>query len=184
MALSRKLNRCHVGDCAHVQLGDWSHHACSPVGLSVLICKIGGAERPVTERAWEVGAGLHACSTAKEVETQEMRVRSLGLGRSLGGGHGNPLQCSSCPESPMDRGVWQAIVYGVAESDMTEVTGRIKDLTQEQLDGRDAKDRVWGKELGFPCPLRGYHCPQSSTAYQPGSSLNPILLGCYEAFIT
>ena len=71
MALSRKLNRCHVGECAHVQLGDWSHHACSPVGLSVLICKIGGAERPVTERAWEVGAGLHARSTAKD--TQEVQ---------------------------------------------------------------------------------------------------------------
>ena len=38
-----------------------------------------------------------------------------GLGRSPGGGHGNPLQYS-CLENPMDRGVWQAIVYGVAES--------------------------------------------------------------------
>ena len=35
-----------------------------------------------------------------------------GLGRSPGGGHGNPLQYS-CLESPMDRGVWQAIVHGV-----------------------------------------------------------------------
>ena len=30
-----------------------------------------------------------------------------GLGRSPGGGHGNPLQCS-CLENPMDRGAWQA----------------------------------------------------------------------------
>ena len=29
-----------------------------------------------------------------------------GLGRSLGGGHGNPLQ-NSCLENPMDRGAWQ-----------------------------------------------------------------------------
>ena len=28
-----------------------------------------------------------------------------GLGRSPGGGHGNPLQCS-CLENPMDRGAW------------------------------------------------------------------------------
>ena len=28
-------------------------------------------------------------------------------GRSPGGGHGNPLQCS-CLENPMDRGAWQA----------------------------------------------------------------------------
>ena len=29
-----------------------------------------------------------------------------GLGRSPGGGHGNPLQYS-CLENPMDRGAWQ-----------------------------------------------------------------------------
>ena len=44
-----------------------------------------------------------------------------GLGRSLGGGHGNPLQYS-CLENPMDRGAQWAVVHGVAESDMTEHT--------------------------------------------------------------
>ena len=38
-------------------------------------------------------------------------VRDMGsiprLGRSPGGGHGNPLQYS-CLENPMDRGVWWA----------------------------------------------------------------------------
>ena len=38
-----------------------------------------------------------------------------GLGRSPGGGHGDPLQ-DPCLESPMDRGVWWAIVYRVAKS--------------------------------------------------------------------
>ena len=38
-----------------------------------------------------------------------------GLGRSPGGGYGNPLQCS-CLENPMDRGAWQAPVHGVAKS--------------------------------------------------------------------
>ena len=33
----------------------------------------------------------------------EAWVQSLGLGRSPGGGHGNPLQYS-CLENPMDRG--------------------------------------------------------------------------------
>ena len=42
-----------------------------------------------------------------------------GSGRSPGGGHGNSLQYS-CLENPMDRGVWQATVYRVAESDKTE----------------------------------------------------------------
>ena len=38
-----------------------------------------------------------------------------GLGRSPGGGHRNSLQ-SSCLENPMDRGVWWAVIHGVAKS--------------------------------------------------------------------
>ena len=38
-----------------------------------------------------------------------------GLGRSPGGGHGNPLQYS-CWENSMDRGAWQAAVHGVPKS--------------------------------------------------------------------
>ena len=38
-----------------------------------------------------------------------------GSGRSPGGAHGNPLQYS-CPENPMDRGAWRAIVYGISNS--------------------------------------------------------------------
>ena len=37
-----------------------------------------------------------------------------GLGRSLGGGNGNPLQYS-CLGSPIDGGAWQAIVHGTTE---------------------------------------------------------------------
>ena len=35
-----------------------------------------------------------------------------GLGRSPGGGSGNPLQYSSL-ENPMDRGAWWATVHGI-----------------------------------------------------------------------
>ena len=38
-----------------------------------------------------------------------------GSGRSPGAGNGNPLQYS-CLGNPMDRGSWQATVYGVAKS--------------------------------------------------------------------
>ena len=46
-------------------------------------------------------------------------IREVGLipvlGRSLGGGHGNPLQYF-CLENSMDRGAWQATVHRVAQS--------------------------------------------------------------------
>ena len=49
-------------------------------------------------------------------------VRGLGLipglGRSPGGGNGNPLQCC-CRENPMDR---KACPLGCKESDVTEAT--------------------------------------------------------------
>ena len=38
-----------------------------------------------------------------------------GFGRSPGEGNGNPLQYS-CQENPRDRGVWWAMVHGVAKS--------------------------------------------------------------------
>ena len=38
-----------------------------------------------------------------------------GLGRSPGGGLGNPLQYS-CLKNPMDRGAWQAMVHRVTKS--------------------------------------------------------------------
>ena len=41
-----------------------------------------------------------------------------GAGRSSGEGNGNPLQYSHL-ENPMNRGVWQATVMGLQESDMT-----------------------------------------------------------------
>ena len=42
-----------------------------------------------------------------------------GLGRSPGGGNGNPLEYS-CLANPMDRGAWWVTVHGVAkELDMT-----------------------------------------------------------------
>ena len=41
------------------------------------------------------------------------------LGRSLGGGCGNPLQYS-CLDNPMDRGAWWATVHGIAELETNE----------------------------------------------------------------
>ena len=43
------------------------------------------------------------------------------LSLCCGEGNGNPLQYA-CLENPRDRGAWWAVVYGVAESYMTEAT--------------------------------------------------------------
>ena len=48
-------------------------------------------------------------------------VRDWGLGRSPGGGNGNPLQYS-CLENPMDRGAWWATLESCKELDLTEAT--------------------------------------------------------------
>ena len=47
-------------------------------------------------------------------DVRDVRL-SPGLGRSLGGGHSNPLPCS-CLENPTDREAWQATVHGVPKS--------------------------------------------------------------------
>ena len=49
-----------------------------------------------------------ACNAGSTGDTGE-------LGRSPGGGNGNPLQCS-CKEHPMDRQAWWATVHGVTKS--------------------------------------------------------------------
>ena len=50
-----------------------------------------------------------------------------GLGRSPGGGHGNPLQCS-CLENPVDRGAWrvtgsQRVGHNLRDSVQTQGLG-------------------------------------------------------------
>ena len=61
----------------------------------------------------------------KNLPTSAGDIRDMGLipglGRSPGGGHGNPLQYS-CLENPMNRGVWGATVHRATQSDTTEVT--------------------------------------------------------------
>ena len=63
----------------------------------------------------------HSTQVVLEVQNLPANAGDLnpGLGRSLGGGNGTPLQYS-CLENPTDRGSWRATIHGVAESDMTE----------------------------------------------------------------
>ena len=60
-----------------------------------------------------------ACLVAQTVKESACNAGDLGLipgmGRSPGGEHGNPLQCS-CLENPTARGAWKALVCGVVKS--------------------------------------------------------------------
>ena len=62
--------------------------------------------------------GFPCNANGKESSASAGDARDLGsipgLGRSPGGGNGNPLQYS-CLENPMDRGAWGATVHGASE---------------------------------------------------------------------
>ena len=63
--------------------------------------------------------GFPGVSDGKESACNVGGLGSIpGLGRSPGGGHGNPLQYS-CLENPRDRGAWRATIRG-KESDTTQ----------------------------------------------------------------
>ena len=63
----------------------------------------------------EVKVGFQVGLTLKNLPANAGDIRDVnsipGLGRSPGGGHGNPLQCS-CLENPTDRGSWRATIRG------------------------------------------------------------------------
>ena len=66
-----------------------------------------------------IDKGFSGGASGEEPTCQYRRLSDAvsipGLGRSPGGGHGNPLQ-HSCLEDPMDRGAWQATVHRVEKS--------------------------------------------------------------------
>ena len=60
--------------------------------------------------------GFSGCTLVKNLSASAGEARGVslipGLGRSPGGGNGNPLHYS-CLENPMDRGAWWATVHWV-----------------------------------------------------------------------
>ena len=66
--------------------------------------------------------GFHGGSAVKNPPANAGDAGSIPRsGRSPGEGNGNPLQCA-CLGNPMDRGLWQRIVHGFAESG-TQLSG-------------------------------------------------------------
>ena len=50
-----------------------------------------------------------------EMHCEDMLKRQFYVSLAPGGGHGNPLKYS-CLENSVDKGAWQAMVHGVAKS--------------------------------------------------------------------
>ena len=73
--------------------------------------------------AWKIPRGFLDGSAGKESACNAGDAGDVGLipglGRSPGGGHGNPLQYS-CPENSMDRGAWWVQSMGGNKLGMTE----------------------------------------------------------------
>ena len=63
------------------------------------------------------------------------------LGRSPGGGNGNPLQYPFL-ENPMDRGAWWATVHRVAELDTTEATQHAHAMEAKVLSYKNITDII------------------------------------------
>ena len=59
-----------------------------------------------------------------------------GLGRSPGGGHGNPLQYF-CLENPVDGGAWRAEVHGVTKSDTMKQLSTAQHSTNLPKEAKD-----------------------------------------------
>ena len=70
-------------------------------------------------RAWEQKWASQVARVVRDPPAKAGDAGDAGLtpgwGRSPGGGHGDPLQCS-CLENPTDRGAWRATVHGVTKS--------------------------------------------------------------------
>ena len=68
--------------------------------------------QPCLENSVDRGAWWAAVHGIAQSQTW---LKRLSMHACIGGGNGNPLQCS-CLENPRDGGAWWAAVYGVAES--------------------------------------------------------------------
>ena len=86
-------------------------------------------------------ASLMAQTVKNLTIMQETQVRSLGWGRSPGEGNVNPLQYS-CLWNPMNRGVWWAIVCGVAKNWTQYVNRELPDVQAGFRKGRGTSDQI------------------------------------------
>ena len=109
---------------------------------------------------------LHRWLSGKESTCQCRRHRrhcfNSWVGTSPGERNDNPLKYP-CLEDPVDRGAWWAIIHGVAESDMTELSSvQFSSVAQSCLILCDAMNRSMP---GLPVPpTPGVHSDSRSSS--------------------
>ena len=107
----------------------------------------------IMDHSWAPQVARWVKNTPVMWETQADTSLSPKRGKTPGGGHGNPLQCS-CLENPMERAAWWATVHGVTESDMTEGTEHARvqrpqfvSRPDPHLTRKETKGHVWTAAL-------------------------------------
>ena len=94
----------------------------------------------------------------------------LGLGRSPGGGHGNPLQCL-CPENPMAREAWWATVHGVTKSGT-----QLSDWAQHSMYSTDSPGTQTDAKNGLT-----FHTNHHTQQHKPVWEMNCGLSGTWSS---
>ena len=114
-----------------------------------------------TKLAWASQAAPVVKNTPAEAGDLRATGSIPGSGRSLGGGHGNPLQYS-CLGSLMNRGAWKAMVHSAAKfghdwSDLVRRHWRSIALFSIYMEDSSAgvtkNYNKWQMILNFPLPL-------------------------------
>ena len=112
-------SRCFPQSRGVAPPGAWACIPRLPTGLMLSLAHLStwflGSEKEAAGTGFDLG--LYLSLVAQRVESPCSAGDPFlipGLGRSPGGGHGNPLQYS-CLENLMDRGAWWATVCGVAK---------------------------------------------------------------------
>ena len=92
--------------------------------------------------------------TRLPMQVDVRKVGSIpGLGRSPGGGNGNPLHYS-CLENPKDRRVWWATVHGVARSKtwLKQLSGHLHLGKVQEMTQIGQTRKMYSSSDQLPCP--------------------------------
>ena len=120
-------------------------------------------------------------SVDKESDCNAGHLDSIPVsGRFPGEGNGNPLSGYSCLENPMDRGAWQAPVYGVSRVGHDGVTKRAHRFLSFHSSSQEAYIRGYRNKMGdtplfpgwwsfyFASSVLFLQCLHFCTCYFPG----------------